>query len=103
MKSIKAPVLITLGDRDAVRLEHAVEMFRLIPNAQYGRVPRRRSLFALDQPRQGAVAEWRHVSRRAHAQDQVTAESLGLLPQGRLQTMAAKPKTIDEYLVALSR
>src|SRR4029450_1525744 len=29
LKSIKAPVLITLGDRDAVRPEHAVEMFRL--------------------------------------------------------------------------
>jgi pimeloyl-ACP methyl ester carboxylesterase len=34
VKAIKAPVLITLGDRDGVRPEHAVEMFRLIPNAQ---------------------------------------------------------------------
>jgi len=39
MKSIKAPVLITLGDRDAVRPEHAVEMFRLIPNAQLAVFP----------------------------------------------------------------
>src|SRR5206468_3472164 len=39
MKSIKAPVLITLGDRDAVRPEHAVEMFRLIANAQLAIVP----------------------------------------------------------------
>jgi pimeloyl-ACP methyl ester carboxylesterase len=39
MKSIKAPVLITLGDRDGVRLEHAVEMFRLIPNAQLAVFP----------------------------------------------------------------
>jgi pimeloyl-ACP methyl ester carboxylesterase len=39
MKSIKAPVLITLGDRDVVRLEHAVEMFRLIPNAQLAVFP----------------------------------------------------------------
>jgi pimeloyl-ACP methyl ester carboxylesterase len=39
LKSIKAPVLITLGDHDAVRAEHAVEMFRLIPNAQLAIFP----------------------------------------------------------------
>jgi pimeloyl-ACP methyl ester carboxylesterase len=39
MKSIKPRVLITLGDRDGVRLEHAVEMFRLIPNAQLAVFP----------------------------------------------------------------
>jgi pimeloyl-ACP methyl ester carboxylesterase len=39
MKSIKAHVLITLGDRDVVRPEHAVEMFRLIPNAQLAVFP----------------------------------------------------------------
>jgi len=39
MKSIKAQVLITLGDRDGVRPEHAVEMFRLIPNAQLAVFP----------------------------------------------------------------
>jgi pimeloyl-ACP methyl ester carboxylesterase len=39
MKSIKAPVLITLGDCDGVRPEHAVEMFRLIPNAQLAVLP----------------------------------------------------------------
>jgi pimeloyl-ACP methyl ester carboxylesterase len=33
MQSIKSPVL-TLGDRDSVRPEHAVEMFRLIPNSR---------------------------------------------------------------------
>ena len=39
LKSIQAPVLITLGDRDAVRPEHAVEMYRLIPNAQLAVFP----------------------------------------------------------------
>jgi pimeloyl-ACP methyl ester carboxylesterase len=39
MKSIKAPVLITLGDRDGVKLEHAVEMFRLVPNAKLAVFP----------------------------------------------------------------
>jgi pimeloyl-ACP methyl ester carboxylesterase len=39
MKSIKAYVLVTIGDRDVVRPEHAVEMFRLIPNAQLAVFP----------------------------------------------------------------
>ena len=39
MKSIKPPVLITLGDRDGVRPEHAVEMYRLIPHAKLAVFP----------------------------------------------------------------
>jgi len=39
MRSIKAHVLVTSGDRDAPRPEHAVEMFRLIPNAQLAVFP----------------------------------------------------------------
>ncbi len=31
---IKAPTLIAVGDRDMVRLEHAVELYRTIPGAQ---------------------------------------------------------------------
>jgi pimeloyl-ACP methyl ester carboxylesterase len=39
LKAIKAPVLIAQGDRDFIRPEHAVEMFRLIPNAQLAVFP----------------------------------------------------------------
>jgi len=39
LKAIKAPVLITFGDRDGTRPEHAVEMFRLIPNSQLAIIP----------------------------------------------------------------
>ena len=39
LKAIKAPVLIAQGDRDFTRPEHAVEMFRLIPNAQLAVFP----------------------------------------------------------------
>jgi pimeloyl-ACP methyl ester carboxylesterase len=39
VQSIKAHVLVAIGDRDAVRPEHAVEMFRLIPNAQLAVFP----------------------------------------------------------------
>lgn len=37
--SLKAPVLIALGDRDFVRLEHAVETFRRIPCAELAVIP----------------------------------------------------------------
>jgi pimeloyl-ACP methyl ester carboxylesterase len=39
LASIKAPVLIALGDHDFVRLEHAIETFRLIPNAELAVIP----------------------------------------------------------------
>jgi pimeloyl-ACP methyl ester carboxylesterase len=39
LKSIKAPVLITIGDRDVLRVDHAVEMYRLIPQAQLAVFP----------------------------------------------------------------
>jgi pimeloyl-ACP methyl ester carboxylesterase len=39
LKAIRAQTLIMMGDRDAVRPEHAVEMYRLIPNAQLAIFP----------------------------------------------------------------
>lgn len=39
LTSIKAPTLIALGDSDFVRLEHAVETFKLIPNAELAVIP----------------------------------------------------------------
>jgi pimeloyl-ACP methyl ester carboxylesterase len=39
LASIKAPVLIALGDRDFVRLGHAVETLPLIPNAELAVIP----------------------------------------------------------------
>lgn len=39
LTSIKAPVLIVLGDRDFVLLEHAVDTMRLIPNAELAVIP----------------------------------------------------------------
>lgn len=34
MQSIRAPFLVMHGDRDAFRVEHAVKMYRLVPNSQ---------------------------------------------------------------------
>jgi pimeloyl-ACP methyl ester carboxylesterase len=39
LASIKAPVLIALGDHDFVRLEHALETFKRIPNAELAVIP----------------------------------------------------------------
>jgi pimeloyl-ACP methyl ester carboxylesterase len=39
MKSIKAPVLVMVGDRDIVTAEHAVQMFRLLPNGKLAVLP----------------------------------------------------------------
>jgi pimeloyl-ACP methyl ester carboxylesterase len=37
--SVVAPTLIIIGDRDVVRPEHAVEMFRLLPHAKLAVLP----------------------------------------------------------------
>jgi pimeloyl-ACP methyl ester carboxylesterase len=39
IKSIDAPTLVIIGDHDIVRPEHAVLMFRLLPNAQLAVLP----------------------------------------------------------------
>lgn len=37
--SINVPALIIIGDKDVVRPEHAVEMFRLLPHARLAILP----------------------------------------------------------------
>jgi pimeloyl-ACP methyl ester carboxylesterase len=39
LASIKVPILIAVGDHDFVRLEHAMETFRIIPNAELAVMP----------------------------------------------------------------
>ncbi|HSE41942.1 MAG TPA: alpha/beta hydrolase, partial [Acidobacteriota bacterium] len=39
IQSIKVPVLILQGDRDIVRPEHAVSMYRLLPKAELSILP----------------------------------------------------------------
>jgi pimeloyl-ACP methyl ester carboxylesterase len=39
LMSLEARVLIILGDRDFVRVEHALETFKLIPNAELAVIP----------------------------------------------------------------
>jgi len=39
IRSVKAPVLVIMGDRDVASPEHAAQMYRLLPNAQLAIVP----------------------------------------------------------------
>jgi pimeloyl-ACP methyl ester carboxylesterase len=39
IRSIAAPTLVVVGDRDVMRPEHAVETFRLLPHAQLAVLP----------------------------------------------------------------
>ncbi len=39
MRSIQAPTLVAIGDNDFTRIEHAAEMYRLIPNARLAVLP----------------------------------------------------------------
>jgi pimeloyl-ACP methyl ester carboxylesterase len=39
LASIKAPILIVVGDNDFVRVEHAIETVKLIPNAELAVIP----------------------------------------------------------------
>ena len=40
LRRIQAPTLVMIGDDDIIRPEHAVEMFRLIPNSRLTVLPR---------------------------------------------------------------
>lgn len=39
LASIKVPILIIVGDRDFVRVEHAVEIFKAIPSSELAVIP----------------------------------------------------------------
>ena len=82
IRGIEAPTMIVVGDADAVRLEHAVEMFRLLgwrSDGGSGRLfraptrgaPRHRPLYPAGQrspgPRRMAAGDGPPVPRRSHA------------------------------------
>lgn len=50
LKSIKAPILVMVGDTDFVRPEHAVEMYRLLPHAQLAVLPQSGHFAPMERP-----------------------------------------------------
>jgi pimeloyl-ACP methyl ester carboxylesterase len=50
LRGIRAPALVMVGDADIVRPEHAVELFRLLPNCQLAVLPRTDHRLRLQNP-----------------------------------------------------
>lgn len=50
IKSIKAPILVMIGDADFVRPEHAVEMYRLLQHGQLAVLPQSTHFAPIDRP-----------------------------------------------------
>ena len=68
LASIKAPVLIAVGDHDFVRLEHAVETFKLIPNAELAVIPDAGHFASIFGTREGDPSG-RKLSRKAREEN----------------------------------
>ena len=50
IKSIKAPILVMVGDSDLVRPEHALEMYRLLPHGQLAVLPMSTHFAPMERP-----------------------------------------------------
>lgn len=50
IKSIRAPILVMIGDADFVRPEHAVEMYRLLPHGQLAVLPQSGHFAPMERP-----------------------------------------------------
>ena len=77
--SIKAPVLIALGDRDFVRVEHAVETLRRIPNAELAVVPDA-GHFALQSEPERVIPIVQHFLEKPEKRTPVATAGMGFRP-----------------------
>ncbi len=79
LTSLTVPILIALGDRDFVRLEHAVRSFRRIPNAQLAVVPDA-GHFALDSEQARVLPIIEHFLTQPAVRPPVATAELGYRP-----------------------
>jgi pimeloyl-ACP methyl ester carboxylesterase len=79
LASIKAPFLIVLGDYDFVRLEHAVETVKLIPNAELAVIPSA-SHFALFSEQQRVIPIVKHFLEKPEKSIPLTTAETGYHP-----------------------
>jgi pimeloyl-ACP methyl ester carboxylesterase len=77
--SIRAPMLIIQGDHDFVRLEHSVEIMRLIPHAELAVIPNA-SHFALSSEQDRVLPIIRHFLEKTDAQLPLASAELGYHP-----------------------
>jgi pimeloyl-ACP methyl ester carboxylesterase len=79
LASLRAPVLIALGDHDFVRVEHAVAAFRRIPNAELAIIPDA-GHFALDSEQDRVVPIIEHFLTKPEARLPLATAGLGYRP-----------------------
>jgi pimeloyl-ACP methyl ester carboxylesterase len=78
--SIAAPVLIILGDRDSVRVEHAVERMKLIARAELAVVPNA-GHFAMYSERGKVIPIVQHFLEKPDTRIPVATAGLGYDPR----------------------
>jgi pimeloyl-ACP methyl ester carboxylesterase len=79
LASLKAPILIALGDHDFVLLEHAVEAFRRLPNAELAVIPDA-SHFALSSEQDRVLPVIEHFLRKPARRLPLALAELGYRP-----------------------
>lgn len=79
LASIAAPVLIALGDRDFVRLDHAVETMNRIPNAELAVIPDA-GHFALFSEQQRVIPIVQHFLEKPASRRPVATAGMGYRP-----------------------
>lgn len=79
LASIQAPVLIVVGDRDFVRIEHAVETFRLIPNAELAVIPDAGHFVLYSEPER-VISAVKHFLEKAEKRPPVASAGMGYHP-----------------------
>jgi pimeloyl-ACP methyl ester carboxylesterase len=79
LASIKAPLLIIQGDRDFVKLEHSIDSFRLIPNAELAVVPSA-SHFALSSDQEKVLPMIQHFLEKSEKQIPLATATAGYHP-----------------------
>jgi pimeloyl-ACP methyl ester carboxylesterase len=79
LASIKAPFLIAIGDHDFVRLEHALETFNLIPNAELAVIPDA-GHFALFSEQERVIRVVEKFLERTEKRIPIATAEMGYLP-----------------------
>jgi pimeloyl-ACP methyl ester carboxylesterase len=79
LASIRAPALIALGDHDFVRVEHAVEAFKLIPNAELAVIPDA-GHFALSSEQARVIPVVEHFLNKPRTRPPIANSELGYHP-----------------------
>jgi len=101
LASIKAPVLIIVGDHDFVRPEHSVEGFKLVPNAELAVIPDASHFFVLFSEHERVIPVVKHFrknlrseSRWQRPQPAITLEKADKTTREKSAVVACSSKNV---------